>query len=143
MQRIYLVTLAKDTESPLAPRSDEVGKAEEKRAKEKEKEGEEKKTEEKKSPSASPKGSPPEVKLKKPVIVKVDLDGIHDRISGFEIVPANYSDIRLFDDRVSYIRPTVADKETDEDDQDQEGRDGKGQRGADTREARKETAPAD
>ena len=30
MQRIYLVTLAKDTESPLGPRSDEVGKAEQK-----------------------------------------------------------------------------------------------------------------
>ena len=28
MQRVYLVTLAKDTESPLGPRSDEVGKAE-------------------------------------------------------------------------------------------------------------------
>src|SRR4029077_5587208 len=30
MQRVYLVTLAKDTESPLGPRSDEVGKAEKK-----------------------------------------------------------------------------------------------------------------
>ena len=30
MQRVYLVMLAKDTESPLAPRSDEVGKAEKK-----------------------------------------------------------------------------------------------------------------
>ena len=53
MERIYLVTLAKDTESPTAPRSDEVGKAEEKE-KEKEKESEEKKSEEKKSPSPSP-----------------------------------------------------------------------------------------
>ena len=143
MQRIYLVTLAKDTESPLAPRSDEVGKAEEKRAKEKEKEGEEKKTEEKKSPSASPKGSPPEVKLKKPVIVKVDLDGIHDRISGFEIVPANYSDIRMVDDRVFYIRRTVADQENDEDDQDQDGRDRKGHLCAYSMEDRKETVLGD
>src|SRR2546430_7223895 len=37
MQRINLVTLAKDTEPPLGPRSDEVGKAEQKRAKQKEK----------------------------------------------------------------------------------------------------------
>src|SRR3984893_12211096 len=37
MDRVYLVTLAKETESPLAPRSDEVGKAE-KKEKEKEKE---------------------------------------------------------------------------------------------------------
>src|SRR5438132_13390980 len=33
MQRVYLVTLAKDTEPQLSPRSDEVGKAEEKRSK--------------------------------------------------------------------------------------------------------------
>ena len=26
MNRVYLITLAKETESPLAPRSDEVGK---------------------------------------------------------------------------------------------------------------------
>src|SRR5207237_9459028 len=95
MQRIYLVTLAKDTEPPLGPRSDEVGKAEQKRARQKEKEGEEKKAEEKKSPSPAQKSSPtptPELKPKKPIVVKIDLDGIHDRISGLEIVPGNYSD---------------------------------------------------
>ena len=59
MQRVYLVTLAKETENPLAPKSDEVGKAKEKRAKEKAKEAEEKK---------------PEEKPKKPVVVKVDTD---------------------------------------------------------------------
>src|SRR5207248_2944256 len=78
MQRVYLVTLAKDTEPPLGPRSDEVGKADQKRAKQKEKEGEEKKAEEKKSPSPTQKTSPtpaPEVTPKKPVVVKVDLDG--------------------------------------------------------------------
>jgi len=51
MERIYFVTLAKDTESPTAPRSDEVGK---KREKEKEKEKEaaagEKKSDDKSSP---------------------------------------------------------------------------------------------
>src|SRR5438045_8344702 len=90
MQRIYLVALAKDTEPPLGPRSDEVGKAEQKRAKQKEKEGEEKKTEEKKSPSPTQKTSPnpaPEVTPKKPVVVKVDLDGIHARISGVQTLP--------------------------------------------------------
>ena len=33
MQRVYLVTLAKETANPLAPKSDEVGKAEEKTTK--------------------------------------------------------------------------------------------------------------
>src|ERR1044071_10525081 len=48
MQRVYIVTLAKDTANPLAPKSDEVGKAAEKREKEKAKQVEEKK------PEASP-----------------------------------------------------------------------------------------
>ena len=141
MQRIYLVTLAKDTEPPLGPRSDEVGKAEQKRAKQKEKEGEEKKAEEKKSPSPTQKASPtptPEVTPKKPVVVKVDLDGIHDRISGVEIVPANYSDIRLVDDRIFYIRRTVADQEG-EDEEDQDGPDRKGHLCFYSMEDRKET----
>lgn len=45
MQRVYLVTLAKEIANPLAPKSDEVGKAAEKREKEKAKEAEEKKPE--------------------------------------------------------------------------------------------------
>ena len=141
MQRIYLVTLAKDTEPPLGPRSDEVGKAEEKRAKQKEKEGEEKKAEEKKSPSPTQKTSPaptPEVTPKKPVVVKVDLDGIHDRISGVEIVPGNYSDIRLVDDRIFYLRRTVADQEG-EDEEDQDGPDRKAHLCFYSMEDRKET----
>jgi tricorn protease len=127
MQRVYLVTLAKDTEPPLGPRSDEVGRAEQKRARQKEKEGEGKKAEEKKSPSPTQKPSPtptPELTPKKPVTVKVDLDGIHDRISGVEIVPGNYSDIRLVDDRIFYLRRTVADQEGEEED-DQDGPDRK------------------
>ncbi len=141
MQRIYLVTLAKDTEPPLGPRSDEVGKAEQKRAKQKEKEGEEKKAEEKKSPSPTQKSSPtptPEVTPKKPVVVKVDLDGIHDRISGVEIVPGNYSDIRLVDDRIFYLRRTVADQEG-EDEEDQDGPDRKAHLCFYSMEDRKET----
>jgi tricorn protease len=127
MQRVYLVTLAKDTEPPLGPRSDEVGKAEQKRARQKEKEGEEKKADEKKSPSPTQKPSPtltPELKPKKPIVVKVDLDGIHDRISGVEIVPGNYSDIRVVDDRIFYLRRTVADQEGEEEG-DQDGPDRK------------------
>jgi len=141
MERIYLITLAKDTEPPLAPRSDEVGKAEEKRAKEKEKEGEEKKTEEKKSPSpsASPKAS--EIK-KKPLPVKVDVDGIRDRISGVEVVPGNYSNIRMVDDRIFYLRRTVADDATN-DEEDQDGRDRKAHLCAYSMEDRKETVLGD
>ncbi|HEY4757565.1 MAG TPA: PDZ domain-containing protein, partial [Chthoniobacterales bacterium] len=147
MERIYLVTLSKDTEPPLAPRSDEVGKAEQKRAKQKEKEAEEKKTDEKKSPSPSPspsaaKSASPDVKPTKPVVVKVDLDGIHDRISGLEILPGNYSNLRMVDDRIFYLRRTVGD-DTGEDEEDQDGQDRKAHLCAYNMEDRKETVLGD
>jgi tricorn protease len=111
MQRVYLVTLAKETANPLAPKSDEVGKAEEKRQKEKSKEVEEKKPEEKAT------GKKPEEKPKKPVVVKVDTDGIQNRILGLEITPGNYRNIRMLDDgRIFYLRRTAAD-EVGEDDE--------------------------
>ena len=105
MERVYLVTLAKDTANPLAPKSDEVGKAEEKRKKEKAKEAEEKK------PEASPSATKPEEKPKKAVVVKVDTDGIQNRILGLEITPGNYRNIRMLDDgRIFYLRRTAADE---------------------------------
>ena len=97
-QRVYLITLSKDTESPLGPRSDEVGKAEKK---DKEKGEGDKKGEKKDGKN--------EEKSKKPVTVKVDLDGIQNRIVGLEMTPANYRDLRLIDDRVFYLRRTVGD----------------------------------
>jgi tricorn protease len=96
MQRVYLVTLAKDTESPLGPRSDEVGKAE-------------KKDKDKAKDEGEKKEGKKEEKSKKPVTVKVDTDGIQNRIVGLDITPANYRDLRLVDDRVFYLRRTVGD----------------------------------
>src|SRR5204863_8963907 len=105
MERVYLVTLAKDTANPLAPKSDEVGKAAEKREKEKTNEGEEKK------PAASPAAVKADEKSKKPVIVKVDTDGIESRIVGLEITPGNYRNIRMVDDgRIFYLRRTAGDE---------------------------------
>jgi tricorn protease len=112
MERVYLVTLAKETANPLAPKSDEVGKAEEKRKKEKAKEAEEKK------PEASPGTTKLEEKPKKPVVVKVDTDGIQNRIVGLEITPGNYRDIRMLDDnRVFYLRRTAADEVGEEEEE--------------------------
>src|SRR5207237_3977893 len=88
-----------------------------------------------------PKSSPtptPQVPPKKPVVVKVDLDGIHDRISGVEIVPGNYSDIRLADDRIFYLRRTIADQEG-EDEGEQDGPDRKAHLCFYSMEDRKET----
>ena len=114
MERVYIITLAKETEPPLGPRSDEVGKAEKKREKAKEKEAEEKKTEEKKPEEK--KGESKEAKPKKPVVVKVDTDGIQNRIAGVEITPGNYRDIRMVDDRIFYLRRTVGDYRDEDDD---------------------------
>ncbi len=120
MERVYLVTLAKETESPLAPRSDEVGKAEKKREKEKEKETEEKKPGEKAGEKKPNEKKPEIAKAKKPVVVKVDTDGIQNRIVGLEITPGSYRNIRMLDDRIFYLRRTVGD-ETGEDEE-EEGR---------------------
>jgi tricorn protease len=109
MERVYLVTLAKETANPLAPKSDEVGKAEEKRKKEKE--AEEKKEE-------KPAAKKPEEKPKKPVVVKVDTDGIQNRIVGLEITPGNYRNIRMLDDnRIFYLRRTAADEVGEEEEE--------------------------
>src|SRR5438552_2296081 len=125
MERVYLVTLAKETENPLAPKSDEVGKAEQKREKEKDKEAEEKKPEEKAAGEKKPEEKKSEAaKPKKPVVVKVDTDGIQDRIVGLEITPGNYRNIRMVDDRIFYLRRTAGD-DVGEDDDDGDGRDRK------------------
>ena len=52
---------------------------------------------------------------KKPVVVKVDLDGIQDRLVALEIPPGNYSNLRLVDDRIFYLRRTVADDDQADD----------------------------
>ena len=121
MDRVYLVTLSKETEAPLGPRSDEVGKK-----KDKEKDGDKKEVGDKKSEKKSDEskkadekkegeGKDKEKEGKKPVVVKVDLDGIQDRLSALDISPGTYSNLRLVDNRVFYLRRTVAD-DTDEDD---------------------------
>jgi tricorn protease len=139
MQRIYLVTLAKETESPLAPRSDEVGKE-----KKKEKEAAEKKPDEKKADEERGKKSETkEPKPKKPVVVKVDTDGIHDRIVALDITPGNYRDIRMIEDRIFYLRRTVADDKDEDEEEDFTEKDRKSHLCAYSLEDRKETVLGD
>jgi tricorn protease len=111
MQRVYFVTLAKETESPLAPKSDEVGKPEKKdqdNTAADEKKSDAKKPDEKKAENKKPEPKKP---------VKVDTDGIRDRIVGLPIPPGNYRDIRSLGDRIFYLRRTVADEGGDEDEE--------------------------
>ncbi|MFL6582982.1 MAG: PDZ domain-containing protein [Chthoniobacterales bacterium] len=120
MERVYLVTLSKDTPSPLAPKSDEVGDAEKKREKEKEKGSPspgDKKADEKKAEGSDKPAEKKDAAAKKPVVVKVDTDGIANRIAGLPIQPGNYSDIRTVGDRVFYLRRTAGDDTGEDEDQ--------------------------
>jgi tricorn protease len=118
MERIYLVALAKDTENPLAPRSDEVGKGKKDKDKDKDKGGDEKKPDDKKSADGKKDSAP-----KPPPVTKVDVDGLRDRIIGVEVAPAEYSDIRVVEGRIFYLRHTTADEAGDAG-----GEDGSGER---------------
>lgn len=98
MSRIYFVTLAKDTKSPLAPRSDEVKVNGEARP------AEPAKAEAAKTEPAKAEAAKAEPKKDRPPVVKVDLDGIVSRIA---VVPApsmNYRDLRSVGTRLYYAR---------------------------------------
>jgi len=89
MTRIYLVTLAKDTLSPFAPKTDDEPA---------------KKPEEKKEPK---KDDPKEVK-KKATPIKIDLDGLKDRILQLPVPPAQYSFLNSVGSSIYYFRSTRA-----------------------------------
>lgn len=76
MSRIYMITLAKETDSPFAPENDVVKMEEE----------------EKKDTSENK-----EVKN-----VKIDLDGIKDRVLSLPVSPGNYYGVTAVDDKVYY-----------------------------------------
>ncbi len=85
MAKIYFVTLAKDTKSPFEPKSDEVkikepGKEPEKSDKKKDEKGETK--------------SP----------VKVDVDGLQQRIAGLPVTAASYRNLTSVGDKLFYVR---------------------------------------
>jgi len=119
-ERVYLVALAKDTKSPFAPKSDEVeiAKDEEKKDDKPAKEpdvkaaGDTAKVAEAKAADAAKpatdekKPAAPEKKdaKKKEVVVKVDLDGLADRVVGLPIPASNYGNVRMVGDRVYYLK---------------------------------------
>jgi tricorn protease len=85
MAKIYFVTLAKETKSPFEPKSDEVkikepGKESEKSDKKKDEKGETK-------PS-----------------VKVDIDGLQQRIAGVPVTAASYRNLTSVGEKLFYIR---------------------------------------
>jgi tricorn protease len=83
LARVYLITLAKETKSPFAPKSDEVTIRDGTKEPEK---GEKKKEE------------------SKAVVVKVDPDGIESRIAVLPVTPASYRNLESAGDKLYYIR---------------------------------------
>jgi tricorn protease len=93
MARIYCVTLSKDTPSPFKPKSDEVSLGGEAKKKDEDKKKDEKKKDD----------------VKKPVTVKVDSDGIQERILRLPITPASYRNLQSVGSTVYYIRSSRKD----------------------------------
>ncbi len=97
MASIYLVTLAKDTKSPFAPKSDEVkiqaetggGKQETEKA---------------------DKDKKDEKKEEKKVTVKVDGDGLQQRITMLPISAGSYRNLQSVGDKLYYIRNSSKDE---------------------------------
>jgi tricorn protease len=99
MARIYLVTLTKAADSPLKPKSDEVTVKEEKLKSDEAKDKDKKDKKEKKD--AEPL-----------VVVKVDEDGLKDRIVGLPIDPSSYFNIISVDNAIYYLRHGNKDEKT-------------------------------
>jgi len=87
MSRIYFVTLNKSVESPFEPKSDEVTIKEE----EKQNNGKKKGEKEKKKKEEKP-------------LLKIDIDGIQDRIIALPIKPASYRSLTSVSNTLYYIR---------------------------------------
>ena len=88
MERVYFLTLSKDTESPFKLKNDEV----------------EIKKEEAKSESKDVKKDETAKTDKKELSVKIDIDGIKTRIIGLPIPSGNYFNLSCVDDKVYYNR---------------------------------------
>lgn len=110
-ERIYLVALAKDTDSPFKPKSDEVEPAKDEE-KPDVKSGEAKPAADKaiaetgapeKKEAAPANGEKKDAK-KKAVAVKVDPEGFNERTIGLPITPASYPIIEMAGDKVYYLR---------------------------------------
>lgn len=97
---ILALTLKADEASPFGPQSDDEKVADEKKSDEK-KGGEEKKEEAKKDEGKKDEGKKDEKKAAG-VVVKVDFDGIIQRVTPVPIRPGNYFDLQARKDKIFY-----------------------------------------
>ena len=112
MSRIYLVTLAKSTDSPFIPRSDEVEVKKKEKAKKPHAEKPDPNKDAKKEKKDKKKEKGKEEKEKKKKNIKVDIDGIKDRIAVLPIAVSSYYNLSSVGDNLYYNRRGSKDKET-------------------------------
>lgn len=89
---LYAVVLSKDVPSPTAPESDEENAGREK---------EESREEEKKG--ADDRGSEKEDNSKEPVVVKIDFEGLDQRIVALPMTPRDYVALQAGDGKLYYL----------------------------------------
>ena len=106
MSRIYLLTLSKSTDSPFKPKSDEV----EIKQKEKAKEPDTKKDDPNEA-AKQPQQAEQKKKAQQPRI-KVDIDGINDRIAVLPTAVGNYRNLASVGQYVYYNRRTSGDEKS-------------------------------
>jgi tricorn protease len=110
MERIYLVTLAKTTKSPLAPKSDEVKLEDEKKEPEKPKttppdvKAADKPDEAKSEAKGEEKKDPKPAEKKEKVVVKVDADGLPQRITVLPPAASGYRALTSVGDKLYYLK---------------------------------------
>lgn len=92
MQRVYLIALARGTASPFTPKSDEVRLAPAPD------------TAAQSVTDSAGKDAPPPSEPTPPAAVKIDEEGLPDRIVPLPIAPSNYTPVRMIGDRVYYLR---------------------------------------
>ena len=93
MSAIYFVTLQATTDNPFKPVNDEVSVSKEETA-------EQSKSESSKKGKGKAEESEPE---KEALSVKIDFDGITDRVLKLDIKPGNYWNITAIDNSVYYV----------------------------------------
>jgi tricorn protease len=99
MTKLYLVTLQKDTPSPFAPSNDEVKMDDAKDLDEDQPEKSEKPEKNKKSGKDQKKDNEPEPSSKP---VKIDLEGLQQRIIEIPVEAGNYWNLWSVDDKIYY-----------------------------------------
>ncbi len=111
MERIYLVTLSKDTKSPFAPKSDEVKIKEEKKSGQPKDEPPDVKTADEAAKKGDSKPGEPkdsktesEPKEAKKVVVKVDAEGLQQRITVLPPAASKYGALTSAGDKLFYLK---------------------------------------